>query len=204
MVSSKKTAAEKRVDLRQALQSGKLLRFPGAFSPFVSIIIEELGFDGLYISGATLASDRGLPDIGLTALPEVSQGSVIDHFDRLSFNDGTDPHYLMLAITSPRESILAGMTKVRNWSVLITVVFALWGIALALFFSRYLTRSLRQVTRALAGFGRDDEPPIVDLHGVWSEYGETYVVGGNFIAPAGATRVGNVGYFGNNAPPTNL
>jgi len=97
------------------------------------------------------------------ALPEVSQGSVIDHFDRLSFNGEMDPHYLVLAVTSPRESILAGVTKVRNWSVLITVIIAGWGIALALFFSRYLTRSLRQVTRALAGFGRDDEPPIVDL-----------------------------------------
>ncbi len=95
--------------------------------------------------------------------PAASDASIIFYFDRILFNEKTDPHYLVLAVTSPRESILAGVTKVRNWSVLITMVFALWGIALALFFSRYLTRSLRQVTRALAGFGRDGEPSIVDL-----------------------------------------
>ena len=92
--------------------------------------------------------------------PAASDAPIITHFERISFNDETNPHYLVLAVTSPRESVLAGVTKVRNWSALITVVFALWGIALALFFSRYLTRSLRQVTRALARFGRDDEAPI--------------------------------------------
>ena len=95
--------------------------------------------------------------------PATSDAPIIFHPHRILFNDEADPHYLVLAVTSPRETILAGVTKVRNWSALITVVFALWGIALALFFSRYLTRSLRQVTRALSGFGRDDEPAIVDL-----------------------------------------
>jgi 2-methylisocitrate lyase-like PEP mutase family enzyme len=36
------------------------------------MLIEELGFDGVYISGAVIANDLGLPDVGLTTLPEVS------------------------------------------------------------------------------------------------------------------------------------
>lgn len=36
------------------------------------MLIEQIGFDGVYISGAVLSADLGLPDIGLTTLPEVS------------------------------------------------------------------------------------------------------------------------------------
>lgn len=63
----------KRKALRAALATGKLLRFPGAFSPLVAMMIERLGFDGVYVSGAVLANDLGVPDIGLTTLTEVSQ-----------------------------------------------------------------------------------------------------------------------------------
>lgn len=67
------SASEKRVALRVALKSGKLLRFPGAFSPLVSMQIEKLGFDGVYISGSVLSNDLGYPDIGLTTMSEVAQ-----------------------------------------------------------------------------------------------------------------------------------
>lgn len=73
MLSCNKTAERKRADLRAALATGRLLRFPGAFSPLVALLIEDQGFDGVYISGAVLANDLGLPDIGLTTLSEVSQ-----------------------------------------------------------------------------------------------------------------------------------
>ena len=69
---TKKSAAEKRTDLRAALKSGRLLRFPGAFSPLVAMVIERQGFEGVYISGAALSADLGLPDIGLTTLDEVA------------------------------------------------------------------------------------------------------------------------------------
>ncbi|MEM6531169.1 MAG: methylisocitrate lyase [Myxococcota bacterium] len=72
MLFSKKNGAEKRAAFRQALNSGKLLRFPGAFSPLVAMDIERIGFDGVYISGAVLSADLGLPDIGLTTLSEVA------------------------------------------------------------------------------------------------------------------------------------
>lgn len=73
MIDLNVTAADKRKTLKEGLASGKLLRFPGAFSPLVSMLIEQIGFDGVYISGAVLSNDLGLPDIGLTTLSEVSQ-----------------------------------------------------------------------------------------------------------------------------------
>ena len=73
MLFSKKTAVEKRAAFREELATGRLLQFPGAHAPLVSLIIEEQGFDGVYISGAALSADLGLPDIGLTTLTEVSQ-----------------------------------------------------------------------------------------------------------------------------------
>jgi methylisocitrate lyase len=72
MLFQKVTPAEKRAAFRAELKTGKLLRFPGAFSPLVSLLIEDLGFEGVYISGAVLANDLGYPDIGLTTLSEVA------------------------------------------------------------------------------------------------------------------------------------
>lgn len=73
MLFAKKTAAEKRAAFAAGLKSGKLLRFPGAMNPLTAMAIEKKGFDGVYISGAVLSADLGLPDIGLTTLTEVSQ-----------------------------------------------------------------------------------------------------------------------------------
>ncbi|MEZ0223511.1 MAG: methylisocitrate lyase [Alphaproteobacteria bacterium] len=73
MLFAKKHAADKRASFAKALKSGKLLRFPGAMNPLTAMMIEQKGFDGVYISGAVLSADLGLPDIGLTTLTEVSQ-----------------------------------------------------------------------------------------------------------------------------------
>ncbi|MBG6185078.1 methylisocitrate lyase [Arthrobacter sp. CAN_A214] len=64
---------QKRIALRDGLASGTLQQFPGAFNPLSARLIEDKGFDGVYISGAVLANDLGLPDIGLTTLTEVAQ-----------------------------------------------------------------------------------------------------------------------------------
>jgi methylisocitrate lyase len=64
---------EKRKAFRDQLKSGKLLKFPGAWSPLVAMQIERLGFDGVYISGSVLSNDLGYPDVGLTTLTEVTQ-----------------------------------------------------------------------------------------------------------------------------------
>lgn len=73
MLHTTSTPKEKRQAFRSGLASGKLQRFPGAFSPLSAMLIEDQGFDGVYISGAVLSADLGLPDIGLTTLSEVSQ-----------------------------------------------------------------------------------------------------------------------------------
>ena len=72
---TKKNAAEKRADFIKALNSKKLLRFPGAYNPLCAKVIAEIGFDGVYISGAVLSNDLGIPDIGLTTLDYVSNRS---------------------------------------------------------------------------------------------------------------------------------
>ncbi|WP_413250625.1 methylisocitrate lyase [Sinomonas flava] len=72
MLYSKSTPEQKRVKLREILSSGTLQQFPGAFNPLSARLIEEKGFAGVYISGAVLANDLGLPDIGLTTLTEVA------------------------------------------------------------------------------------------------------------------------------------
>lgn len=72
MLYSNITPAEKRRAFRERLATGELLQFPGAFNPLSAKLIQRKGFDGVYISGAVLAADLGLPDIGLTTLTEVA------------------------------------------------------------------------------------------------------------------------------------
>ncbi|MFW0796026.1 methylisocitrate lyase [Gordonia sp. CPCC 205515] len=78
LFSSDVTDSEKRRALRAGLSSGTLQRWPGAFSPLVAKLIADVGFEGVYVSGAVLSADLGLPDIGLTTLSEVAvRGSAI-------------------------------------------------------------------------------------------------------------------------------
>ena len=69
---TKKNSFEKRKDLKNKLKTKKLLKFPGAYNPLTAKLIAEINFDGIYISGAVMANDLGIPDIGLTKLEEVS------------------------------------------------------------------------------------------------------------------------------------
>jgi len=73
MLTTTLTAVQKRANFRTALDSGKLLRFPGAHSPLIAMQLAELGFDGIYISGGALSAELGYPDIGLTTMSEVTQ-----------------------------------------------------------------------------------------------------------------------------------
>jgi methylisocitrate lyase len=75
MLHATRSPAEKRDALRRALAEGTLLRFPGAFSPLVAMLVERVGFEGVYLSGAALSADLGLPDIGLTTLADVAERS---------------------------------------------------------------------------------------------------------------------------------
>jgi methylisocitrate lyase len=75
LLGSSLSAAEKRAEFASAVRSGRLQRLPGAFSPLVAKVIADIGFDGVYVSGAVLSADLGLPDIGLTTLTEVATRS---------------------------------------------------------------------------------------------------------------------------------
>ena len=71
MIGNQKTAGDKRAAFRARLAEGGLMRFPGAFAPLAAMLVEQAGFDGIYISGAGIAAEKGLPDIGLTSQQEV-------------------------------------------------------------------------------------------------------------------------------------
>ena len=70
-----KKAYEKRIDLDQKLKSNKILRVPGAYNPLSAKVIEEIGYDAVYVSGGVMSNDLGYPDIGLTTLKDVSSRS---------------------------------------------------------------------------------------------------------------------------------
>lgn len=72
MLYASTTPAEKRANFRAALGSGRLQLVPGAFNPLSARLIQDKGFDGVYVSGAVIAADLGLPDIGFTTLTEVA------------------------------------------------------------------------------------------------------------------------------------
>ena len=69
---TKKNSSEKRIELKNKLKKQKILKFPGAYNPLTAKLIAKIGFDGIYISGAVMANDLGIPDIGITTLKEVS------------------------------------------------------------------------------------------------------------------------------------
>ena len=71
----KKKANEKRLDFVNKLKTNKILRVPGAYNPLTAKVIEEIGYDAVYVSGAVMANDLGFPDIGLTTLEDVSKRS---------------------------------------------------------------------------------------------------------------------------------
>ena len=67
-----KEPGQKRIDFDQKLKSNKILRIPGAYNPLTAKLIEEIGYDAVYVSGGVMANDLGFPDIGLTTLQDVS------------------------------------------------------------------------------------------------------------------------------------
>ncbi|MFD0121003.1 methylisocitrate lyase [Streptomyces virginiae] len=72
MLHTRTTPASRRRSLREQLASGRLLRIPGAINPYSARLVQEAGFDAVYLSGAVLAADLGLPDIGLTTSTEIA------------------------------------------------------------------------------------------------------------------------------------
>ena len=74
MLGATTTAAQRRVRFRELLNGSEIVQFPGAINPLTAQLIEQSGFEGVYISGGAFSAAQGLPDIGLTTLTEV-----VDH-----------------------------------------------------------------------------------------------------------------------------
>ncbi|HUX03726.1 MAG TPA: methylisocitrate lyase [Acidimicrobiales bacterium] len=115
MLGSQVSASEKRRALREELASGRLLIFPGAFNPLSAMLIERKGFDGVYISGAVMAAELGLPDIGLTTLHEVATRSqqisrVIDRPTLVDADTGFgEPMNLARTVQTLEDAGVAGL-----------------------------------------------------------------------------------------------
>ena len=73
----KKKPNEKRLDFVNKLKKNKILRVPGAYNPLTAKLIEEIGYDAVYVSGGVMGNDLGFPDIGLTTLEDVSTRSYL-------------------------------------------------------------------------------------------------------------------------------
>ena len=73
----KKNSNEKRLDFANKLKTNKIIRAPGAYNPLTAKLIEEIGYDAIYVSGGVMANDLGFPDIGLTTLKDVSTRSYL-------------------------------------------------------------------------------------------------------------------------------
>lgn len=73
MLHTRTTPAEKRRAFRDLLASGGLIRMPGAINPLSARLIQDTGFEAVYLSGAVLSADLVLPDIGLTTSAELAE-----------------------------------------------------------------------------------------------------------------------------------
>ncbi|MBK5993942.1 methylisocitrate lyase [Streptomyces sp. MBT58] len=72
MLHTRTTPAGRRRNFREQLASGRLLRMPGAINPYSARLIQEAGFEAVYLSGAVLSAELALPDIGLTSSTEIA------------------------------------------------------------------------------------------------------------------------------------
>ena len=62
----------KRTRLRRLL-SEETLAVPGVFNALTALLVEQTGFEAVYVSGAGLSNSAGYPDEGLLTLPEFVQ-----------------------------------------------------------------------------------------------------------------------------------
>ena len=72
-----KEPSQKRIDFVNKLKSKKIIRAPGAYNPLTAKLIQEIGYDAVYVSGGVMANDLGFPDIGLTTVQDVSTRSYL-------------------------------------------------------------------------------------------------------------------------------
>lgn len=79
----------------------------------------------------------------------------IAYFEEVALDPSHDSSTLLIGVTEPHDTILAGVRRVRNQSAIITLLLSLAALGAALGASGYLTKPLRQITRAVSNFGGD-------------------------------------------------
>ena len=71
------TASEKRRRLRERLNQDRILLLPGVYDGICARIVEQAGFDAVYMTGSGTAMARyGVPDIGLVTMSEMVQAQI--------------------------------------------------------------------------------------------------------------------------------
>jgi len=69
-----KPASDKPKTLRQLIARGKAIPVPGAFNAITAKLVEEAGFEAVYISGAGIANGvAAYPDIGMMTADEMAR-----------------------------------------------------------------------------------------------------------------------------------
>jgi methylisocitrate lyase len=58
--------------LKARLATGRIIRAPGAHDAMAGLIARNAGFDALYVSGAAVTASRGLPDLGVLTMEELT------------------------------------------------------------------------------------------------------------------------------------
>jgi 2-methylisocitrate lyase-like PEP mutase family enzyme len=61
--------------IRGVLNSNKMLIAPGAYDCITAALIEQAGFDGLYMTGAGTSASLGYPDFGLLTMTEMVENA---------------------------------------------------------------------------------------------------------------------------------
>jgi 2-methylisocitrate lyase-like PEP mutase family enzyme len=65
-----------RQQFKDLLRRDKLLVAPGCFDGLSARLVEEAGFEAVYLSGGAVARSMGIPDIGLVTMSEVIERAV--------------------------------------------------------------------------------------------------------------------------------
>ena len=58
--------------LRRLLEREAVVVAPGVFSPLAAVVARRVGFEALYVSGATFSASLALPDLGVFTLTELA------------------------------------------------------------------------------------------------------------------------------------
>lgn len=58
--------------LRQRLRERKIIRAPGAHDAMAGLLARDAGFEALYVSGGAVTASRGLPDLGVLTMEELT------------------------------------------------------------------------------------------------------------------------------------